>query len=297
MDTLHVIFTMDCERILAKSPPGGPESWEESRNSILGFSRVLLERELRATLFIVPETAQQHRHLFLELEQKGFELGMHFHPHSFGDLRYTEYLGGYDTEQQRDLLSQGMELWTEALGREPTTFRPGNFSANDATFSVLAELGFRQGSVSAPGRVMPNFRAVWAGAHPHPHHVHPEFKLVEGDLDFFEVPVSEDLSRRMWKGRCAAELRVESARPEEHRLTIDNCLSAMVADDPPVKALVPMTHNMFGYEDPNGQHTQSLTEIADYLRGAAERNSLSMAPTTIGKLHEDVDTRPADSGS
>ena len=289
MSTLNVIFTMDCERILAMSAPGGPETWEQSENSILGFADILLERDLTATLFIVAETAQQHRDLFLDLEQKGFELGMHFHPHSFGDLRYTEYLGAYSAEQQRDLLSRGMEVWVDALGRKPTSFRPGNYSANDATFRVLTDLGFRQGSVSAPGRAMPDFRAVWAGAHPYPHHVHPEFRLIEGALDFYEVPVSEDLSRRMWKGRCAAELRVESARPEEHRLTIDNCLSAMIADDPPVKALVPMTHNMFDYEDPDCRDTESLKEIADYVRVAAQRNSLTIAPTTLDRLHEEVD--------
>ena len=289
MSTLHVIFTMDCERILAMSAPGGPETWEESENSILGFADILLERGLLATLFIVPETAKQHRDLFLELEQRGFELGMHFHPHSFRDLRYDEYLGGYDAGQQQALLALGVDDWTEALGGKPTSFRPGNYSANDATFRVLTDLGFRQGSVSAPGRVMPDFRAVWAGAHPYPHHAHPEFRLIEGDLDFYEVPVSEDLSRRMWKGRCAAELRVESARPEEHRQTIDNCLSAMLADDPPVKALVPMTHNMFGYEDPDCRDTESLKEIADYVRVAAERHSLTVAPTTLDKLHEEVD--------
>jgi len=288
-DDLYVCFTMDCERIRRFSPPGGPQTWEISERAIEGFSEVLLSHGLVGTFFIVPETAHRHRDLFLELEERGFELGMHFHPQSFGDLRYGEYLGAYSYEEQVEILSQAADVWAEALGRRPRTFRPGNFSANDSTFRALYDLGFRQGSVSAPERVMPKYRAVWAGAYPYAHHVHPHFRLIPGDLDFFEVPVTEDRERRTWEGKSAMELRVEMAGVEDHRRTIDRCVADMVENQVPVKTIVAVTHNFIDYEDPEEPRRRVLEEMAEYVQKAALRFGLKLRPATIEQIHRAVD--------
>ena len=70
-DELYLVFTMDCERIARFSPPGGPQDWNISERAIRGFAETLLENNLIGTFFIVPETAQRHRELFLELEKEG----------------------------------------------------------------------------------------------------------------------------------------------------------------------------------------------------------------------------------
>jgi len=286
---LYVVFTMDCERIRAFSPPGGPETWELSERAIRGFSQVLLTHGLIGTFFIVPETAHRHRELFLELEKEGFELGMHLHPQSFGDLRYKEYLGAYSFEEQVDLLSQAVEVWAEAFGRRPGSFRPGNFSANDVTFRALYEVGFRQGSVSAPERIMPEYKAVWAGTYPYAHHVHPNFRLIPGNLDFYEVPVTEDWDRRTWSGKSAMELRVEMAGIEDHKQTIDKRIVDMIERQIPVKTIVAVTHNFFDYEDPDDPKRKILKEMVAHVREASERFGLRLCPTTIEQLHQLAD--------
>jgi hypothetical protein len=288
---VYVTFTMDCERIAAFSPPGGPRDWGLSERAIRGFAEALERHGLVATFFIVPETAQQHKELFLGLEERGFELGMHLHPQSFGDLRHQEYLGACGFEEQVALLSQAAQMWSEALGKRPMSFRPGNFSANDDTFRALCEVGFRQGSVSAPERVLPACRAVWAGTDPYPHHAHAHFRLIPGGLDFYEVPVTEDWSRRMWEGRCALELRVEAAGITDHRQTIDTRLRDMVDREIPVKTIVSITHNVFEYEDPGDPHRKTLEGMAAYVREAVERSGLQGCPTTLEQLHDTVDHR------
>lgn len=288
---VYVTFTMDCERIAAFSPPGGPRDWGLSERAIRGFAEVLERHGLVATFFIVPETAEQHRELFLGLEEQGFELGMHLHPQSFGDLHHKEYLGAYSFEEQVGLLSQAADMWAEALGKRPTSFRPGNFSANDDTFRALWEAGFRQGSVSAPERVLPGCRAVWAGTDPYPHHAHAHFRLVPGDLDFYEVPVTEDWSRRMWEGRCALELRVEAAGIADHRQTLDTRLKDMADREISVKAIVAITHNVFDYTDPDDPQRQTLQGMAAYVWEATAGLGLKLRPTTLEQLHQAVDRR------
>jgi len=287
---LHVSFTMDCERIREFSPPGGPETWEISERAIRGFADVLLSYNLVGTFFIVPENAQQHRELFLELHEKGFELGMHLHPHSFGDMQHQEYLGAYSLAEQMDLLSQAADVWADTFGIRPKSFRPGNFSSNDSTFQALYEVGFRQGSVSAPERIIPEMRAVWAGTDPYAHHAHPNFRLISGNLDFYEVPVTEDWERHAWSGKSAMELRVEMAGIAEHKQTIDTRVADMVEKEIPVKTIVSITHNYFEYDNPDDLRRQTLVGMANYIWEAAERFGLEVCPITLEELHETVDS-------
>ncbi len=288
---LHVAFTMDCERIRAFSPPGGPETWELSERAVRGFADVLLAGGLVGTFFIVPETARKQAGVFLELEKSGFELGMHLHPQSFGDLAHTEYLGAYSFQEQVDLLGQAVAVWKKALGRNPVSFRPGNFSANDATYRALYEVGFRQGSVSAPERVMPEFQAVWAGTDPYPHHAHSEFRLIPGDLDFYEIPVSEDWERRAWGGKSTMELWVEMGEIEDHRRTMDVRIANMIEKQTPLKAIVAITHNYFEYGDPADPQRRTLEQMAAYVWEAAEKHGLEVHPAALEQMHRTADSQ------
>ncbi len=288
-EKIYVIFTMDCERIKRFSPVGGPETWQLSEHAITGFSEALLAKNLLATFFIVPETANQHRDLFLDLESKGFELGMHLHPQSFGDLRYKDYLGGYSLEEQIKILKEAVSIWQEALGKAPQSFRPGNFSANDSTFKALYAVGFRQGSVSAPEREMPEYKAVWRGTYPYAHHVHPGFRLVPGNLDFYEVPVTEDWDRRVWQGKSAMELRIEMGNAEDHYSTVKKRISDMMEKKIPVKALVAITHNTFDYRKRVEPRRAVLDRVAAYLWESASKSNFELCPTTLSRLHQTVD--------
>ena len=258
-DSIFITFTMDVERIAERSPTGGPVSWEQSERAIRGFADVLSKNDLVATLFITPETAAVHPQLFFELEQRGFELGMHLHPQSFRDNSYREHLGGYGYEQQVEILSQAQDDWAEALGRRSASFRPGHFSANDATFKALYDCGFRQGSVSPPEREIPHLRSVWRGADPDAHHAHPSFRLIAGDLDFYECPMTVDPALRIHEGGSALEFRIEWGTAEELLPVVAKRVDDLVERDVAVKTLVSITHNMFEFEDPDDAHRQSLT--------------------------------------
>ncbi|MBN1640679.1 MAG: polysaccharide deacetylase family protein [Anaerolineae bacterium] len=197
---LYVAFTMDCERIAAESPPGGPVSWELSERAIRGYCEALLAHGCPPTLFLTPECAARHAALLEGLAARGVELGLHVHPQSLGDGRYERYLGEYDPGGQREILDSAADPLAQATGARPRSFRPGNFSASDATYPLLYHLGFRQGSVSDPGRCSPQYAAEWVGAPPDPHYVDPTDRLRAGNLPFLEVPVTTDPARRRPNG-------------------------------------------------------------------------------------------------
>ena len=288
-DSIFITFTMDVERIAERSPTGGPVSWEQSERAIRGFADALSKNDLVATLFITPETAAVHPQLFFELEQRGFELGMHLHPQSFRDNSYREHLGGYGYEQQVEILSQAQDDWAEALGRRSASFRPGHFSANDATFKALYDCGFRQGSVSPPEREIPGLRSVWRGSDPDAHHAHPSFRLIAGDLDFYECPMTIDPARRIHEGGSALEFRIEWGTAEELLSVVAKRVDDLVERDVAVKTLVSITHNMFEFEDPDDVHRQSLDGVVEGIRQVVEPSGLTLVPATLAEVHAHAD--------
>lgn len=87
-------MTMDVERIAKHSPMGGPSDWEFAERSVRSYCEVLRSFGLKATLFIVPDTADKQSHLFQSLAvETGAELGMHMHPQCWRD----NYLEPIDT--------------------------------------------------------------------------------------------------------------------------------------------------------------------------------------------------------
>jgi hypothetical protein len=286
---IYVAFTMDCERIASESPPGGPATWEQSQRSIQGYCARLLDHGYPPTLFLTPECAAEHSAMLGRLVARGAELGLHVHPQSLGDHRYGRYLGEYDGEMQHQILGQAAEAMEHAVGIRPRSFRPGNFSASDATFGVLYELGFRQGSVSDPGRDAPQFAAVWVGAPAEPHYVDPEDKLRPGSLPFLEVPLTTDPERRHPNG-FPFELRIESGPFEAwHRQIMEKALrksERAERDATAPKALCIFTHNYHAFDDPRDPHTMTLQAMLDYLSGLSSKESI--LPVTLRTMHHHV---------
>ena len=274
---------MDCERIAAESPPGGPATWELSERAIRGYSQRLLAHGFRPTLFLTPECAAQHADLLTSLAGQGVELGMHCHPQSLADHRYGRYLGEYDAATQREILALATEMLTEAIGTRPVSFRPGNFSANDATYGVLYDLGFQQGSVSDPGRFCPQYAAIWVGAYPDPHYVNPTNKLVVGDLLFLEVPLTTDPEHRRPNG-FPYELRIEQGPFETWQKPIlEKALRRLEGEQVGFPALCIFTHNVFPYDQPDDPRTITVQEMLDYLANLGRREEI--LPSTLQEIH------------
>lgn len=280
-ENLYIIFTMDCERIRKYSPPGGPETWELSEKAIKGYTKILADHGYTGTLFIVPNTAEYHRELFLEIKDQGFELGMHYHPQSFLDGRYTRYLGEYSYEEQLEQLSLAVEYWSRALGFKPESFRPGNFSANKYTYSVLLKLGFRQGSDYLPNRNIPKYHAVWINANPYPHHIE------EGD--YLEVPATSAIWEPIKVGD-PTHLRIEGYSTEKLCDLVDKWIKHLIEKKVLLKTIVVFTHNFIDYSDYRNKYTVRLNKLIKFIEKALQENDLTLNSITLKDLHAVIDS-------
>ncbi len=286
-EEVYIVFTMDCERIASESPEGGgPASWRLSERAIRGWAEALEGRGFRGTYFITPAAAERHSDLFARLEGRGFELGLHLHPGSFRDLSFKWYLGSYDYEEQVELLKLACEDWEEALGWRPRSFRSGFTSANDHTFKVLNELGFRQTSTIIPFRNRPEVYAVWVGAFPYPHHVNLSDRLAVGSSDPFEVPVTANWRREVAEG-IPLDLRVEArCPPEVHLETVRMNLERMVELNVSVKAIVCITHNTSDYTRAAERSRRVLEFLMDAIPREVRALGLEPVPATLEEVHE-----------
>ena len=287
-------FTMDCERIAAESSlKNGTPSWEISEKAVRGMADVFRSRGMvrAGSFYPTPATAAKHRELFLKLASEGFDVGCQFHCDTFRDGEYTKYLGEYGYDEQREILTLAKQDWEEALGRPMETFRCGFFSANDFTFPILDELGVRQSSNSIPGRHVPQVAACWAGAYPYAHHASRRSRLVCGDLDLYEVPVTTHPYEWMDAERTAAyDLRPDRGAPiDVYRGIIDGRLEHMLRSDPPVKAIVGITHNTIDFLDRDNPKRRLLEAEVEYAKEAVERLGYEFVPACLGDIRREAD--------
>ena len=192
---LYILFTMDCQPVAVKSAKQAPKTWSQSARAIEGFCNRLSGMGYPATLFVSAACAEEHGPLLEELAEHNIELGLYVHPPTLDGSRYPRHLGNYAEKEQRTIIESATERFYDAIGSRPRSFRSGAFSASDATFQVLYELGFRQGSLSIPGRDLPRYAVSWNGAETAPHYVNPADRLRAGALPFLELPVTSDPDR------------------------------------------------------------------------------------------------------
>lgn len=285
---LYVIFTQDCEQLMDDSLHGGPEEWSISERSVNGLADTLEGYGLSATFFIVAQTAAAQPALYWDLEKRGFELGLHIHPQDTG-LGYTDYLGGHTFDEQVEMFDTVADQWADAIGKRPTTFRGGNFSANDSTYPALVATGFTHGSVSSPGRQYDQAKAVWQGAVPFAHYAHKANRLFPGDLDFYEIPLTCDQVRRR-APHLPMELRIEGGDGDSHRQTVRQAWADMAEypDDAP-RIIMPFTHNTHFYEDTGSEKRQALDAIVDEINIIADEAGYEVIGGTIGSVYAAVE--------
>ena len=290
--TLFVTWTMDCETVAEESPAtGGPASWELSQQAMRGYVEALAAREQRVTLFLIPRLAKAQSAILLDLQEAGVDLGMHMHPQTT-DLGYDRHLGQLPAELQRELLHRGRDRIAQVIGQAPTSFRPGCFSASEETFALLVEAGFTQGSVSLPGRVLPEVGAVWAGAEPFAHWASASHGLQAGDLPFLELPTAVDLKDAAGPAQSPGDAR--HLRLEREGILdwgpdlIRRHLARQVEMNWWLKCLVVMTHNTRRYDDPQDQYRRNLEGIADAIEEVALGMELRLQPATLAEVRAAV---------
>jgi peptidoglycan/xylan/chitin deacetylase (PgdA/CDA1 family) len=246
------------------------------------------------SLFVHPEAALAHAAQLREMAGRGATLGLHIHPYKFDPERYRAHFGELRAEAQRAIVSEGAALWRHAIGERPLYFRPGTFSANDATFPVLAELGFIGGSCSCPGRVFPELYAVWAGAPADPHRAHAVFRQRPGTLDFANLPLSVDLTQLRDGG---ANQQLWDLRPDY--LTADypriagNIVGQIARRDPAVPMVMIVSHNDNDYTNPDDRVARNLRRSLDAVVAACRAEGLEPVGATVASVCAEVLSRPA----
>jgi len=287
---IPITFTMDCENLNHLSGVGGVTDWAFSERSIRGFISTLNKHGHKATLFLCPETAEAHSTWLHEIEADGHELGFHFHPDSFRDgmARGLGQLGQYVGDEQRVMLTEGVDVWSQALGVAPQCFRPGCLSANDETYPILVDLGFTHGSVSSPGRNEPILCAIWQPPLLDVHWANAAQRSLPGNLSFVDVPLSVDWETRFphrfgWD--LPQELMIERGDVATLGGIVSKHVKRAAAPDTHV-AICVATHNVWDYAAPQDKKSQILSGLIETLTETASRTDVSFSPASVGGIAE-----------
>lgn len=281
---LHVLLTINCQPPGVRASPDSPRTWEHSARAIEGFCLRTIRAGYPPTLFAAPACVEEQAPLFEDVIRRGAEVGLFLHPPEIGDGRFARYLGQYSAEDQRSLIEYAAEKLTETLGLRPRSFRSGFFSANNTTFRQLFELGFRQGSLSEPGRRIASRDAVWEGALADPHYINPEDRLRAGTMPFLEIPVTTDPSAEITRG-IPLSLQIDAGTLDALlKPTIERNLERMEREGVAFRAICVTTTTRIDYYSDSEKHTQTLESLLDWLETLTERYDVT--PVTAADAHE-----------
>ena len=314
MDKIYIVVTMDVEPATPTTHPSatGPDNWEDSDKFIRGYVDRTTEFGFPVTFFIHPEVTEVQADLFHELDGKGHCVdGLHLHPWKFRDGKYKAHFGGLTENDMRAALSECISMWQSGMGRRPLYFRPGTFSANDAMYRVLVDLGFRGGSCSLPGRIWRRMNAIWTGAEPDPHRPHPVFRQLVGDLAFANMPVSVDFSARtVTTGSNFQKVDPDSPeaagantvsshwdlRPDwrdaDYDRIANNIVNQLLARAPSIPTISLITHNDNDHTDPNDRVCANLIKSMAAITGACKARGIAPVGTTLDRICDMVLAEP-----
>lgn len=272
-----LMFKIDCEA--TQHSIQDPDLGERA---IRGLQQIMSDAGMLGSFCVIPPDIQAHADVYREFEQQGHEVGLHAHP---ADQGYEEFLGVYGPDDQAKILSEGMDLFAEQMGRKPLCFCAGYGSANDHTFPVLESLGLRHGTVSIPTRNLPQCACIWGDSPLDVHYPHRNNRCLTGDVDFVEMPNTIDPDSRMWGGRHPQDLRVELVDAKNHYYTIEKTVKRQLAagDGIPVKYVKMTTHNIFDYSDPKNFRRETLLGMIDATRRICDSEGVELVPATMAQ--------------
>ncbi len=275
--SLYFAMQVDCESTqhAVKNPALG-------ERAIRGLGEVFAETKTKGTFLVIPGDLEAHAGIYQELESQGHEIGLHVHP---ADQGYEEFLGTQSAEMQRKIIAEAADRFAQAMGRRPLSICPGYCSANDSTFGVLEALGFTHGMVSIPTRNLPQCACVWSGSPLDPRYPHRYNRLLNGDVNFVDLPLTVDPDSRMWGGGHPQDLRVELVDAKNHWYTIDKAVRRQVAQKTPVKQIHGFTHNIFEYGDLRNFRRETYVGIVNAARQIADREKLTFKAATLVEIN------------
>jgi peptidoglycan/xylan/chitin deacetylase (PgdA/CDA1 family) len=254
-ETLWFNFFADCE---ATQPAVNDRALGE--RAAAGVAEALEARGMRGTFQLIPTDAEASPALYRQLASRGHEIGLHLHPAADG---YEEFLGVYGPDMQRRIVVDAADRVAQVIGAFPATVLPGYASANDHTYGVLYDAGFRNGMTTFPTRVLPECASVHAGVPLDVHYAHRFNRTLVGDLDFVEIPITVDPDSRLWGGKSPLDLRVELVDAKNHWHTLNKAIDRQARESTPLRMVRAFTHNVFDYANPGDFRRQTLERMLD----------------------------------
>ena len=290
-----ILFTMDVEMVASGALASGPRNNAEGGRLVREYMEVIGHYGYKPTFFIHPELGAEQAELFLGLREQGACLGLHIHSAKFAPTQHKVELGALSFEQQKEVLTRGTGMFERYFGFRPDLFRPGCFSANDYTYKVLNETGFKGGSVCIPGRVWPERYCIWAGAYPYPHRANENIRQIPGDSPFVEIPLSVDTSRLIrhplgfdycFDLRPGDVYTSENVVPRDHRQVLANIVKQLHEDNPALKTIVIDAHNDRNFKDLSTTPARQLKTVLDNLAPELAKCGLTPVGATYDQAIE-----------
>lgn len=298
---LFFSYFMDCQT--PQKPGGGKDqTWEIAEAAVRGIVELFEAQGLIHGLGLCsePEVAARQPALFGEMAARGVWQALHFQvrgyrpPGARADYDWERPLSFYDYDEQRAVLTLAKDHWEQALGHAAEDYGACCHMANDWTFPILDELGYRQCYVSGPGRYNPDPKVghFWWGAYPFSHHASSKCRLVPGDLVLYEITVTRTLHPE--------EVRPGVWMPTDYRpeLLCDYAATMAIAEawvrdmmrrDHPVLYLLAATHNTWAVGDREHPRRRALETTLQVSRDLAARLGLELVPASLADIHAEAD--------
>lgn len=300
-DREHLFFCyfVDCQT--PRKPGGAPDqTWDVAERAVRGMAEIFSERDLIHALGFCsePEVARRQAGLFREMAELGAWQGLHFQVRGYRpagareDYDWERTLAEYDYEAQRAVISIAKDEWEQALGMPAGDFGACCAQANDFTFPILAELGFRQSYVSCPGRHNPVAGQAWWGAFPHSHHASSRSRLVCGELELYECPLNRTLVPREGPPGIFSvdDLRAEREWDFDDAMAIARAsVDDMLRRDHPILYVHAPTHNTWDATHRNHPRRRAVETTIDVAYALAEELGLVLVPASMEDMHRRAD--------
>jgi len=298
-EKLFFCYFMDCQT--PKKPGGGADqTWEVAEQAVVGLAELFAERGLTHALGFCsePEVAVRQSALFQETAAAGCWQALHFQIRGYRpqgaseDYDWKRPLSAYSYDEQIAAIRIAKDEWEQALGMPTDNFGACCAQANDDTFPVLAELGFRQSYCSGPGRYDPANGQRWWGAYPHSHHASSKSRLVCGDLDLYEFTLTRTLVPEPGPGGtfCVGDLRAEKELGFDEAAAMARAgIDDMLLRDHPILYVHAPTHNTWDVGDRSSGRRRAVETVIDVAYALADEYDLELVPATLKDMHEEAD--------
>jgi peptidoglycan/xylan/chitin deacetylase (PgdA/CDA1 family) len=218
-NSLFVALTIDTESDVDAKQNHIPEYRNIKKLKIL--ISILKKHNITSTFFVTPDIVNNCNNMISELYSKDFEIGTHIHPDLIGS--FSQQLADLSYTVQKKLIRNATSLITKEFCK-PTSFRAGRYSANQDTFKILDELGYKIDSSVTPytswikdgGQDWRNYSAYLTKF--------PSTDIIEVPITIFPFPIKNQWYRPTFSNSSLMNNIIEYYSSKSNTLFVANIL-------------------------------------------------------------------------